>query len=77
MIYKPGVGFGLPFGPTPGAFDGPIYPHHREFAISKKKKLVPGGWPGGMGTVGRDLCINVASVLPGEEQLYGIRTVFT
>ena len=31
------------------AFDGLICPHPREFAIFKKKMLMPGGWPGGGG----------------------------
>ena len=44
-----GWGICLLFWSYPGAFDGLICPHPREFAILKKKMLMPGGWPWGDG----------------------------
>ena len=46
-MIPPGVGHLPFFWSQPGAFDGLVYPHPREFAIFSKKMLMPGDWPGG------------------------------
>jgi len=51
----PGVGHLPPFLVPTRAFDGLVYPHPPRNLPFKKKKLMPGGCPGGgMGTAGID-----------------------